>query len=86
MAKRSLLGAPLPVELVGFAAVCQGETTRLARAIASEQHSAFFEVERSLNGIRFARIGMVAAQRRSTLQHGANLTRYAAPQVYYRLH
>ncbi|MDB5235873.1 MAG: C-terminal target protein [Hymenobacter sp.] len=53
---------PLPVELTDFTATAEGKATvRLAWATATEKNSALFEVERSLNGTAFDRIGGVPA-------------------------
>ncbi|RZK54225.1 MAG: T9SS type A sorting domain-containing protein, partial [Hymenobacter sp.] len=82
--------APLPVELVAFAAQRQGETARLTWATASEKNSAWFEVQASADGASFRTIGQVAAAGSSLTRHDyayldANLPGYGAPQVYYRL-
>ncbi|MBF9236105.1 right-handed parallel beta-helix repeat-containing protein [Hymenobacter sp. BT683] len=54
--------APLPVALTAFTATAEGPAAvRLAWATATEQNSARFEVERSLDGRTFAGIGTVAA-------------------------
>ncbi|MBO2012786.1 beta strand repeat-containing protein [Hymenobacter negativus] len=53
---------PLPVELTAFTAEAEGAAARLAWRTASEKNSARFEIERSLDGKTFARIGEVAAQ------------------------
>jgi uncharacterized protein (DUF2141 family) len=54
--------APLPVELTAFTATPTGPVAvRLAWTTASEKNSASFDVERSLDGRTFARIGTVAA-------------------------
>jgi hypothetical protein len=54
--------ATLPVELVSFTAQAQDEAVALRWRTASEQNSAYFEVERSADGRQFAAIGRVAAQ------------------------
>ncbi|QJX47771.1 T9SS type A sorting domain-containing protein [Hymenobacter taeanensis] len=81
---------PLPVVLVSFAAQRRGEAAYLTWATASEKNSAYFEVEVSPNGTAFRPVGRVAAHGNSTQPQAysltdANLTRYAAPVVYYRL-
>ncbi|MBF9238088.1 IPT/TIG domain-containing protein, partial [Hymenobacter sp. BT683] len=54
--------APLPVELAAFTATAEGNrTVRLVWATASETNSQSFEVERSLDGRTFERVGTVAA-------------------------
>jgi fibronectin-binding autotransporter adhesin len=78
---------PLPVTLVQFAATRQGAAVRVAWATASEQHSAYFVVQRSADGHTFTDLQRVAAQGGSTSRHDyAALD--AAPLAglsYYRL-
>ena len=52
---------PLPVELTQFTATLRGTTVVLAWATASEKNADRFEIERSLDGRTFARLGAVAA-------------------------
>ena len=82
--------SPLPVELVGFTAQRQDAAGLLRWATASEQNSAYFAVESSLNGRDFRELGQLKAQGTSTQAHhyqfvDAPLTRYGANMVYYRL-
>jgi hypothetical protein len=58
--------APLPVELLAFTATAKGPSVQLDWRTASEKNSARFEVERSLDGRAFTRIGEVAAQGTTT--------------------
>ncbi|UOQ52229.1 zinc-dependent metalloprotease [Hymenobacter cellulosivorans] len=60
------ISAPLPVELVTFAAECQRGAVQLDWHTASEENSARFEVERSVDGSRFEHIGTVPAAGHST--------------------
>jgi uncharacterized delta-60 repeat protein len=53
---------PLPVELVAFTAVAKGTNVQLNWRTASEKNSARFEVERSLDGQEFTKIGELAGQ------------------------
>ncbi|RSK46249.1 T9SS type A sorting domain-containing protein [Hymenobacter perfusus] len=79
---------PLPVQLVAFTARAQRNGVALQWRTASETHSAYFEVERSVDGRQFAPVGRVAAQGTSTtLQQYAfiDVTPPAGP-LYYRLH
>lgn len=81
---------PLPVELTAFTAtLASPRTVRLAWATASEKNSARFEVERSPDGVAFARIGTVAAAGSSTtaLTYGHLDDKLPAgtAQFYYRL-
>lgn len=84
---------PLPVELVDFTAEAKGPGVQLTWRTASERNSARFEVERSLNGVRFERIGTVAAAgssstaRRYAFEDALALWPSAAQALlYYRLH
>ncbi|RYE90697.1 MAG: T9SS type A sorting domain-containing protein [Cytophagaceae bacterium] len=54
---------------------------------ASEQHSAYFEVQRSLDGSTFTTIAKVAANGTTTQAHAYTSLDQAAPatQLYYRL-
>ena len=81
---------PLPVALTTFTATAEGSAAvRLAWATASEKNSAWFEVERSLDGASFARIGTVAAAGTTATAHAYGLTDAALPAgasvLYYRL-
>jgi hypothetical protein len=82
--------APLPVTLVAFTATAEGRAAvRLSWATASEQNSARFEVQRSLDGVAFATIGTVAAAGTTATAHRYGLLDAALPTgasvVYYRL-
>ena len=83
------LANPLPVELTDFTAIPQDRAVQLKWTTASEQNSDRFEVERSLTGTAFERIGSVAGQGIKT-----SATNYAlldgklptgATALYYRL-
>jgi hypothetical protein len=81
---------PLPVELTAFTATAEGtRAVRLAWATASEKNSQFFEVERSLDGRAFARIGTVAAAGSSSNTRAYKLLDANPPihqsTIYYRL-
>jgi hypothetical protein len=82
--------SPLPVELMAFSVERQGPNGQLRWNTASEKNNAFFTVESSIDGHRFARLGQVAghgttAQPRAYEWTDPNLARYAAEMVYYRL-
>ncbi len=49
----------LPVEMTSFTAVAEGNTNVLAWETASEENNAYFDVERSANGIDFETIGNI---------------------------
>jgi hypothetical protein len=83
-------GAPLPVELTAFtaAALPTQAAVRLNWATASEKNSARFEVERSIDGTAFTRLGTVAAAGTSAVPRAyewldANIP--PAGILYYRL-
>ncbi|RZK87433.1 MAG: T9SS type A sorting domain-containing protein, partial [Hymenobacter sp.] len=79
---------PLPVTLISFNAVRQANgTVQVAWATASEQHSAYFEVQRSLDGRVFTSAGQVLASGTTTQAHHYTSIDNTAPtgQLYYRL-
>jgi hypothetical protein len=80
----------LPVNLVSFNGELQGGATLLNWRTASEQQTANFEIERSLNGTTFEKIGSVAAAGSSTNAIDYDYTdKEAGSQpsliIYYRL-
>ncbi|MBF9223637.1 T9SS type A sorting domain-containing protein [Hymenobacter ruricola] len=84
--------APLPVELTAFTATAKAPNVQLNWRTASEKNSACFEVERSLNGQQFDRIGSVAGQGSKTsptdyayLDSQAPKTSTSPAPIYYRL-
>jgi hypothetical protein len=83
----SLPVVPLPVKLVSFtAAAVTPATVRLAWTTASEQHNAYFAVERSADGQLFTTLGTVPGAGTSTQQHTyAYLDAQSLPLGYYRL-
>ncbi|MGI4866412.1 MAG: glycine-rich protein [Janthinobacterium lividum] len=81
---------PLPVELVSFTATTAGPAAvALAWATASEVNSTSFEVERSLDGRTFTRLGTVAAAGSSSSARSYQLLDAQLPAgaalLYYRL-
>ena len=86
----TLNALPLPVELTAFTATAEGPAAvLLAWATASEKNSKAFEVERSLDGAVFERIGTVAAAGSSTTPLAYTLLDGQLPAgtatLYYRL-
>ncbi|WP_165903585.1 LamG domain-containing protein [Hymenobacter gummosus] len=81
--------SPLPVELLSFTAAPVAGGVRLAWATAQEQHSAYFQVERSPDGQLFAAIGRVPAAGTSSSARAYALTDAQLPGraglLYYRL-
>jgi hypothetical protein len=81
--------APLPVVLTFFTAAAQPAGTQLMWGTASETNSAFFAIERSLDGRTFSELGRVAAAGTSAGAHRyswleAGLVAVVGPR-YYRL-
>jgi hypothetical protein len=81
---------PLPVQLVAFTAQAAGpHAVYLTWATASEKNSARFEVERSVDGVRFGTIGGVVAAGTSSTAHSYSFTDPLLPTgdrvLYYRL-
>lgn len=82
---------PLPVELVVFEASVKAESVLLIWATASEKNSAYFVVERSLDGHTFTEIGRRESAGNSStrtnyqLSDAAWATLRSASVVYYRL-
>jgi hypothetical protein len=79
---------PLPITLAGFGATRQiNGAVRVAWATASEQRSAYFEVQRSLDGSSFTSTEQVPASGTTTQAHAYNSLDKDAPagKLYYRL-
>lgn len=81
------LGAVLPISLVDLTARRSGGNVLLSWATQSEQNSARFDVERSIDGINWIRIGQLQAA-----GHSASMRKYAFTDIavaksmlYYRL-
>ncbi|MBP9873473.1 MAG: T9SS type A sorting domain-containing protein [Haliscomenobacter sp.] len=79
--------APLPVELTQFRGDAHDQGITLHWTTASERENLFFEVERSHDGLTFARIGQVEGVGNSDLPvHYRFLDAYPYPGInYYRL-
>ena len=87
-----VLGAnPLPVELTDFTATAvKNVDAALVWRTASEKNNDYFDVERSLNGTDFVKIGLVKGQGSTSVATNYALTdggigRKATGLVYYRL-
>ena len=84
----AIASAPLPVELVSFAAERRGAAVALAWRTASELHNAGFVVERSLDGQKFqAMSALLPGLGNSTMGQLYAYLDPAAPTsvIYYRL-
>jgi hypothetical protein len=81
---------PLPVGLSRFVAERQGPDVWLRWATASERNSAYFAVERSLDGQQFQQLATVRSRGTATqataYEHpDAQVVRYQVATLYYRL-
>ena len=80
---------PLPVALIGFEAVWAGKAPLLTWATAAETNSAYFDIERSLDGEKFEAVGRRRAAgsttARTTYEFADAGLVPAAALVYYRL-
>ncbi|MEN9609661.1 MAG: hypothetical protein RLZZ628_475 [Bacteroidota bacterium] len=81
------VGSVLAIELVSFKAAVESDKVNLAWATASEKNNAFFEVERSYNGLHFETIGVLKGQGTTNLPTQYFFSDAAATGViaYYRL-
>ena len=79
--------APVPVELLHFGAQVKGERVALDWATATEQNSEGFEVQRSVDGKSWEKLGWVASAGDSFRQQDYGLLDQQPPkgEVYYRL-
>ena len=79
--------AALPVKLINFSAVKQNELVKLTWSTAQEENSQLFDVERSINGINFTKIGTVGAKGFSSVKadYSFDDKQPAAGLNYYRL-
>jgi len=79
--------AALPVKLLNFSAVKQNELVKLTWSTTLEENSRLFDVERSVNGINFTKIGTVAAKGFSSVKtdYIFDDKQPAAGLNYYRL-
>jgi hypothetical protein len=80
----------LPVELLSFTAQHTGADVHLKWATASEHHNRQFDIERSVNGIAFTKIGEMAgagtvSQRTDYTYNDNSAVGVVADKLYYRL-
>lgn len=80
-------GSPLPVTLINFEAKAVEQSAVLSWTTTTESNSDRFEVERSLNGKKWERIGTVNAQGESaaTVRYNFKDLRPLGADNYYRL-
>jgi hypothetical protein len=78
---------PLPVEVVGFAGLQNGNSVVLEWITMSEKDNDYFEVERSIDGVNFVAIGRIEGAGDSSDKLSYSFTDNAPEQgcAYYRL-
>ena len=80
---------PLPVTLASFEAMAKDHDAQLTWITATELNNVGFEVERSVDGRRFEKVGTVAGRGNSTTRQHYSLTDAKAAAItnllYYRL-
>lgn len=90
LASTNALDNPLPVTLVSFNVMQQGKDALLLWRTSSELNSDHFDVESSINGSDFAKIGEVKAAGNSNApidynSLDVNIVKYNSDRIYYRL-
>lgn len=81
---------PLPVELLSFSARSSGSDAILEWVTASEINNDYFVIEASSDGATYTALGTIDGQGTTIQQNkytftDANILRYRAPSIYYRL-
>jgi hypothetical protein len=88
IATANTVTTPLPIKLLFFNAEANGNSVLLKWATASEDHSAYFEVQRSANGINWQSLNHIKAAGNSTNIINYNTTdsiNGITGNIYYRL-
>ncbi len=67
-------GSTLPVSLLSFTAQAQGKSTLVKWQTANETNNAYFEVERSADGVSFTAIGKINGYGSSAIEQQYNFT------------
>ena len=80
-------GQALPVELLHFSAKTENLTVVLSWSTATEEHNAYFDIERSIDGIHFEKIGTVQGSGTSydTQEYSFTDENPVGSTIYYRL-
>lgn len=82
----STAGDVLPVRLILFNAACEGSKVLLTWKTVQEQNSSHFNIERSLDGIRWTMIGSLSAAGNSSSERRYSFTDDSPAQKgYYRI-
>ncbi|NNC85297.1 MAG: T9SS type A sorting domain-containing protein, partial [Bacteroidia bacterium] len=81
------LANPLPVELLGFRAVCNNNNVEIGWATATETNNDYFTLERSIDGVNFETLAFVnGAGNSNTAQNYMHVDNNPAKStMYYRL-
>ena len=83
------ISAALPLTLLNFTVTKRNTTAQLNWQTANEVNTAYFNVQRSTDGINFTTVGKLAAKGSSTLQtnytYADDISNLKAGKVYYRL-
>ena len=90
IATTALAPTPLPVQLISFTAEHRNGTALVRWATASEYKNAYFAVQSSVDGQQYRTVGQVSGHATTSIPHSytwtdANLERYSASVIYYRL-
>lgn len=79
----------LPLRLLEFSGTISGNNNVLRWATTAEQQSAYFDIQRSSDGVNFSTVGQVTAAGShagtNNYQYIDNVSNHAQPTYYYRL-
>ena len=80
-------GGLLPVSLISFSGTGNGAVNKIQWVTAAEQNSAYFDLERSTDGVVFSKIATITGQNNSSSnkQYSYNDTKGNSDFYYYRL-
>ncbi len=76
---------PLPVDIISFKGYLKGDKVQLEWDVTNEQNLLAYEVERSINGRDFTKIGTVNATNASTYNYADDINHISGRRLYYRL-
>jgi Secretion system C-terminal sorting domain len=81
------IGGVLPINLISFSGTSNGPLNKILWITAGEQNSAYFDLERSTDGITFSKAATIAAQSNnsSNKNYSYNDTKGVSDVYYYRL-
>ncbi|MES2777105.1 MAG: endonuclease [Bacteroidota bacterium] len=75
----------LPVDIISFKGVLNGDKVNMEWEVMNETNLLQYEVERSVNGIDFTRIGNVKATNSGTYRYSDDVNNLSGRRLYYRL-